>query len=294
MTSGILLLDKPQGLSSNAAVQKVRRAFGRVKAGHTGSLDPLATGMLPVCLGEATKVAGYLLEGDKTYAFTLRFGQRTTTGDLEGAVAEEAPVPADLAAQLAGVLPRFRGPISQVPPMYSAIKQAGQPLYRLARQGIEVAREPRSVTIRELELLSAAGDAADLRVSCSKGTYVRTLAEDIAVAIGTVAHLTHLRREGAAPFHASPMVTLEQVEADPASLTLLPADAALQHCRALTLDAEQTRRLRMGQTIAADVGDDGLLRLYGPSAEFLGLGRGDPAGTVKPVRLFNHLGAQPT
>jgi tRNA pseudouridine55 synthase len=296
---GILLLDKPPGLSSNTAVQRVRRAFGRqVKAGHTGSLDPLATGMLPVCLGEATKVAGYLLDGDKEYEFTMRLGERTATGDREGEVVEHGPVPADPRAAILAVLPAFRGPIQQVPPMYSALKRDGQPLYRLARQGIEVEREARSLTIHALELLDVAAAEASLRVRCSKGTYVRTLAEDLARALGSCAHLTALRRTVVAPFPAGALVQLEAVEAAPAAVTLLPPDAALPQLPAVQLDELATQRLRMGQAVPVEATADPagtLVRLYAPSRVFLGVGRrglsSEGVGLVFPVRLFNDLGS---
>jgi len=299
MTNGILLLDKPLGLSSSAAVQRVRRAFGRVKAGHTGSLDPLATGMLPVCLGEATKVAGYLLDGDKEYEFTMRFGARTATGDLEGAKIEHCPVPANLRLALQGVLPAFLGAIQQVPPMYSALKRDGEPLYRLARRGVEVEREPRSLTIHALELLDVAGDEASLRVRCSKGTYVRVLAEDMARAAGSCAHLTRLRRTAVEPFPAGGMVALAALEADPRSAVLLAADAALPQLPAVRLQEADVARLRQGQAVRCDGTDPGaaLVRLYAPGAVFLGIGQplgDDRAGFVRPVRLFNDLGPTPT
>ena len=220
-TCGILLLDKPQGLSSSGAVQRVRHAFGRIKAGHTGSLDPLATGVLPLCLGEATKVAGYLLDGDKEYEFTARFGARTATGDLEGDVVETAPVPDELAERLRELLPRFTGELQQVPPMYSALKRDGQPLYRLARQGIEVDREPRRIRILDLQMRDCGNGQATFVVRCSKGTYVRTLAEDLARALGTCAHLAHLRRTAVAPFrgacHAQPGGRVGGSGCDPAA-----------------------------------------------------------------------------
>ena len=291
MISGILLLDKPQGLSSNAAVQKVRHAFGRIKAGHTGSLDPLATGMLPVCLGEATKVAGFLLDGDKCYEFTARFGARTTTGDLEGPVAETALVPHDLTGALRGVLPRFMGPIEQVPPMYSALKRDGQPLYQLARQGIEVERAARPVMIRQLELLEVTGNDARLMVRCSKGTYVRTLAEDLARALGSCAHLVMLRRTAALPFDC-PMVTLEQVQADPRAVPLLAPDAALLHLPIAALPLEMSGRFRQGQVVAPpEALPAGLARVYHADGQFLGIGEADGEGRLKPVRIFNDLDA---
>ncbi len=301
MVNGILLLDKPLGLSSSAAVQRVRRAFGRVKAGHTGSLDPLATGMLPVCLGEATKVAGFLLDGDKEYEFTMRFGARTATGDLEGEVVERCAVPDGLQLLIEGVLPDLHGAIRQVPPMYSALKQGGQPLYRLARQGVEVERAAREVTIHALELIRVEGEQAALRLRCSKGTYVRVLAEDLARALGSCAHLTSLRRTAVAPFPAGAMVSLESLQADPAAVPLLPADAALPGLPAVHLEAEAARRLGHGQAVRtgqASGQPEALVRLYAPDGAFLGIGRLGAAqelpALVRPVRLFNDLGASPT
>jgi tRNA pseudouridine55 synthase len=299
--NGILLLDKPLGLSSNAAVQRVRRAFGRVKAGHTGSLDPLATGMLPVCLGEATKVAGYLLDGDKEYEFTMRLGARTATGDLEGEVVERCEVPADAATRIREALPGLTGPIQQVPPMYSALKRDGQPLYRLARQGVEVEREARAITIHRLELLGVAGLDATLRVRCSKGTYVRVLAEDLARAIGSCAHLVALRRTAVAPFPASAMVTLEALEADPCAAALLSADQALPQLAEVELDEPATRRLRQGQAIPGatrGAAPGSLVRVYAPARSFLGIGRIEASGegviSLRPVRLFNDVDATST
>ena len=292
MTHGILLLDKPQGLSSNAAVQRVRRAFAKVKAGHTGSLDPLATGMLPVCLGEATKVAGFLLDGDKCYEFTARFGARTATGDLEGPIVETGAVPADLGAALCEAMPKFTGSIQQVPPMYSALKRDGQPLYRLARQGIEVEREPRPVQIRELELLGVDGEQATFRVRCSKGTYVRTLAEDIARTLGSCAHLVMLRRTAVLPFDGHRLVTLADLEANPGEVPLLAPDAALLHLPAATLPDEMARRFAQGQIVGPpDALPGGLARVYRGGGVFLGIGEADGEGRLKPVRLFNDLDA---
>jgi tRNA pseudouridine55 synthase len=299
--NGILLLDKPLGLSSNAAVQRVRRAFGRVKAGHTGSLDPLATGMLPVCLGEATKVAGYLLDGDKEYEFTMRLGARTATGDLEGEVVERCDVPMDAAARIRETLPRFMGPIRQVPPMYSALKRDGQPLYRLARQGVEVEREARAITIHSLQLLDMAGTDARLRVRCSKGTYVRVLAEDLARAIGSCAHLSALRRTAVAPFPATSMLTLEALESGAGDIQLLPADRALPQLAEVELDDAGARRLRQGQVIAgvaSGAAPGSLVRVYAPARSFLGIGRieGLEQGVIslRPVRLFNDVDATST
>ncbi|MDR2215577.1 MAG: tRNA pseudouridine(55) synthase TruB [Nevskiaceae bacterium] len=292
MSNGILLLDKPQGLSSNAALQRVRWALGRVKGGHTGSLDPLATGMLPICLGEATKVAGFLLDGDKRYRFTMRLGQRTATGDLEGEVVEQGEVPVDVGAALSAVLPQFIGAIEQVPPMYSALKQGGERLYRLARQGIEVERPPRRVDIRALTLEAVEGSEATFEVCCSKGTYVRTLAEDLAKAVGSCAHLTMLRRVSVAPFGEAPMVTLEQVQANPAAVPLLPPDAALPHLAAATLSEVSAARFLHGQAVVAildaqpDV-EGALMRVYDTAGCFLGIARTQIDHSLQPVRIFN-------
>jgi len=296
MTSGILLLDKPQGLSSNGALQRVRHALGRIKAGHTGSLDPLATGMLPICLGEATKVAGDLLDGRKAYLFTARLGSRTATGDLEGEVVETRAVPGDLSARLEAAAAGFRGPIRQVPPMYSALKRDGEPLYRLARQGIEVERQARDLVIHALQLLGVDGHDTHWRVECSKGTYVRVLAEDLARAAGTVAHLSALRREYVEPFEGQPLVTLAAVLADPQAVMLLPADAALPQLTPVTLDAEGVRRLHQGQRLplGAAAPAPGRCRIYGPEGRFLGVGEVIPGGVLQPRRLFNDLGPQST
>jgi tRNA pseudouridine55 synthase len=293
MSIGILLLDKPQGLSSSSAVQRVRYALGRIKAGHTGSLDPLATGVLPICLGEATKVAGYLLDGDKEYEFTAQFGARTATGDLEGEVVETASVPTQLAERLRETLGGFIGDIQQVPPMYSALKRGGQPLYRLARQGIEVPRDPRGISIYSLELLESDSSRAMFRVRCSKGTYVRTLAEDLAKALGSVAHLVHLRRTSVAPFEGLPLHNLEDVQTNPATVTLLPPDAALPHLAAVVLDETLASRLLMGQKVLLPENTSpqpaGLVRVYGQGPNFLGIGEMLPGAVLKPIRLFNNL-----
>jgi tRNA pseudouridine55 synthase len=296
MTCGILLLDKPQGLSSSAAVQRVRRALNRIKAGHTGSLDPLATGMLPICLGEATKVAGYLLEGDKHYAFTARFGARTTTGDLEGPVAEVAPVPEDLQSAIRHVLLQFTGPIQQIPPMYSALKRDGQPLYKLARQGIEVDRPARDIRIHRLTLLDVQGADARFEVICSKGTYIRTLAEDIARALGSCAHLSVLRRTAVQPFEERSTITLDAFESDPGAASLLAPDAALLHLPEIRLEPGLARRLGLGQVVLLPGGapGTGLARVYQQEGAFLGIGELLAGETLKPVRLFNDLGPSAT
>ena len=289
MISGILLLDKPAGLSSNAALQRVRRLLGADKAGHVGSLDPLATGMLPVCLDEATKVAGDILAGRKLYRFSVTLGTRTATGDTEGAVVETADVPKIDSALLQSVLERFHGRQSQVPPMYSALKRDGQPLYKLARAGIEVERAPRDIEITALRVAGRAESVLDLEVLCSKGTYVRTLAEDIARALGTCGHVTALRRVYVEPFVDAPMQTLEQIAAVCTSgrrPALLAPDQPLQHLAAVNLDAEAARRIRHGQAVLVPGAPQGdRVRLYGAAGEFLGLGE-VAQGEVRPRRLL--------
>lgn len=294
MPSGILLLDKPRGLSSNAALQRVRCLFDREKAGHVGSLDPLATGMLPICLGEATKVAGDVLDGRKCYRFTVALGAKTATGDTEGELVATAAVPALERAGVEAVLVRFQGSQQQVPPMYSAIKQGGQPLYRLARAGVTVERAARDVELFALTLTAVSPAALDLEVLCSKGTYVRVLAEDIAVALGTCGHVTQLRRLYVEPFASEPMHTLESLtEARSAGgPALLPADRAVLHLPAVTLSAVSAERLRHGQRVAAEVPPYSTrVRLYELSGEFLGLGTADGAGGVQPRRLLKGSGS---
>jgi len=292
---GVLLLDKPVGLSSNGALQRARRLLRAAKAGHTGSLDPMATGMLPICLGEATKVAGDLLDGRKAYLFTARLGQRTSTGDLEGEVVETLPVLGDLRERLQAAAAAFRGRQQQVPPMYSALKRDGQPLYRLARLGVEVERAPRDIVIHALELLGIDGTDSHWRVECSKGTYVRVLAEGLARHAGTCAHLCALRREWAEPFVGLPMVTLDQVLADPAAVTLLPADAALPQLPPVTLTPYAAERLQHGQQVHAGPGAAaGRCRVYGGDGRFLGIGEVLADGALQPRRLFNDLDPETT
>jgi tRNA pseudouridine55 synthase len=289
MPSGVLLLDKPLGLSSNAALQRVRTLFGREKAGHVGSLDPLATGMLPICLGEATKIAGDILAGRKCYRFTMSLGSTTSTGDAEGEVTASAPVPALSAAAVAAVLSEFHGTRQQVPPMYSAIKQGGQPLYRLARAGLSVSRAARPIELSRLSLCACAADHLELEVVCSKGTYVRVLAEDIAAALGTLAHVTALRRLWVEPFADAPMhalASLEEICARGQWPALLAPDAPLQHLPALTLSAIDAQRILMGQRVFADCAAAPRVRLYAPSGAFLGLGETDGAGGLEPRRLM--------
>lgn len=277
-------------MTSNSALQGARRLFSAAKAGHTGTLDPLATGLLPLCLGEATKFSADLLDADKTYEAEVQFGVTTDTGDAEGAPVRTRPV-LFTAAQLDAALQRFRGPISQIPPMYSALKRDGRPLYELARQGVEVERAARAVTIHELSLLAAGGERARLRVCCSKGTYIRTLAEDIGELLGCGAHLTALRRVAVGPLRVDAALTLDQLVALPEDARehcLLPPDALLQSLPAVYLDADAVLRFNHGNPvrITAEVAlpAPGKCRVYGAD-RLLGLGDADAAGLLKPRRL---------
>jgi tRNA pseudouridine55 synthase len=291
---GILLLDKPLGLSSNAALQRVRGLFGRVKAGHVGSLDPLATGMLPICLGEATKVAGDVLAGQKCYRFSVGLGRSTLTGDAEGAVRECAPVPELEAAAVQQVLMGFVGVREQVPPMYSALKVQGQPLYRLARAGQTVERAPRRIELARLTLLELAQASLTLEVLCSKGTYVRVLAEEIAAALGTLGHVSALRRVFVEPFEGQPMHTLEGLAAGDPRGAVLPPDWPLQGLPAVHLSAAEAARVLQGQQILrGEVSGPARVRLYDERTRFLGIGETDAHGAVHPRRLL-HLAREAT
>jgi len=289
---GVLLLDKPLGMSSTAAGQRVRRLLRIDKVGHVGSLDPLASGMLPLCLGEATKLAGEILEGDKVYRFTISLGAATSTGDREGEVIETQSVPALDAAQVERVLNTFVGESLQTPPMYSAIKQDGQPLYRLARAGKTVERQPRPIRIERLELLGQPEPhTLDCRVTCGKGTYVRVLAEDIARALGTVGHVIALRRESVAPFAPAQMVdlaTVEECARQGLSLTLVGLSEAVAHLPLIRLDEAGARRISQGQQVVMPglpPQIDQLLRLEDSTGRFLGLGRVAGVGLIAAKRL---------
>lgn len=289
IVDGVLLLDKPGGLSSNDALQKARRLFSAAKAGHTGTLDPMATGLLPLCFGEATKFSNRLLEADKTYLATLRLGQATTTGDAEGEILEERPVLASAAA-IHAACAGFLGEIEQVPPMYSALKHQGRALYEYARQGVEIEREARQVTIHSLEVIRVSGEEVDIQVRCSKGTYVRTLAEDIGAVLGCGAHLTALRRTSIGPLTLEGAYSLPALEAlDEAArpALLATADSLLAHLPAVTLTNPEAARFLHGQAVqqAAPAGE---CRVYGPS--FLGLGLAD-GRLVQPVRLIASISA---
>jgi tRNA pseudouridine55 synthase len=290
---GLLLLDKRLGITSQAAVSRVKRLLRARKAGHTGTLDPLATGLLPVCVGEATKFSHLLLDAEKSYEATIRLGVTTTTGDLEGETLVELPVSVER-PQVEEALGRFVGEIDQVPPMFSAIKHQGKPLYRLARQGIEVPREARRIHIRELALVELDGAMLKVNVTCSKGTYVRVLAEDIGSALGSGGSLAALRRTAVGNFRVSDAVSLDRLEELPAAARgarLLCVDAPLAALPRVDLDPEQARGLIGGRPCQADQGAPGLVRLYeSPFGRFLGVGMRDAGGTIAPRRLLSAAG----
>ncbi len=285
---GVLLFDKPLSLSSNTALQKVRRLFEAEKAGHTGTLDPLASGLLPVCFGEATKFSNDLLDADKTYHAWVKLGQTSTTGDAEGVITHtHASLPDE--ARVSRVLKDFIGVIQQLPPMHSALKHQGKPLYEYIRKGETVERDSRSVTIYELQLGRFAGDELEFTVCCSKGTYVRTLAEDIGLALSCGAHLTGLRRTAIGRFSLSDAHTLPELEAmdnTQRDSHLLPTDSLVQELPTLQLDAEQAARIAQGQRLAVDCGvPDGRVRLYDEAGQFMGVA--DLAGRrLAPYRLL--------
>lgn len=292
--TGILLLDKPAGLTSNGALQRAKRMFDAAKAGHTGSLDPLATGMLPICFGSATKISVYLLDAHKTYRVVGCLGSATDTGDADGRVIARAAVPALDAAMLEPVLARFRGAIWQTPPMYSALKHEGRRLYELARRGLEVERKARSIHVDALTLIEVAPPCLALRVRCSKGTYVRTLFADIAAALGTVGHVTALRRLAVEPFRESQLVdfaTLEQLAAAGQArldAVLLPVDAALSRFPRVDLDAAAAAAVGYGRpVVASPEWPVGPVRVYGGEQGFLGVGEVRERGDLVPRKLFS-------
>ncbi|MBI3229365.1 MAG: tRNA pseudouridine(55) synthase TruB [Burkholderiales bacterium] len=302
---GVLLLDKAVGISSNDALIAAKRVLWAAKAGHTGTLDPFATGLLPLCFGEATKFSQDLLEADKTYETLVHLGIRTETGDTEGAVVEQKPVPNFTEAEIEAVLAQFLGPISQVPPMYSALKRDGKPLYEYARQGITLEREARAVIIHDLQLLSWQAPMLRLRVTCSKGTYIRVLGEDIGQALGVGAHLQELRRVAVAHLSLAQAITLEQLreESEPVS-KLAPVDALLSTFPAVYLPGELAQRFMHGQRLALGRSDDiaaGRVRVYQHSgtdiifgttvldAKLLGTAQLAEFGVLAPERLISNV-----
>lgn len=294
--NGILLLDKPLEVSSNGILQRVRWLFQAQKAGHTGALDPMASGLLPICFGEATKFSQFLLDTDKTYLVTANFGIRTSTSDVEGEVISEKPVQFNQ-AELEQALTAFRGDILQVPTMFSALKYQGQPLYRYARQGITVPREARPISIFRFELLKFSGSTADFIVHCSKGTYIRTLIDDLGEALGCGAHVGALHRTQVGPFHAEQMITPVQLDAlaeqchqskdfSAMDTLLLPLDAGIVNMAKLQLTAAERHRLQHGQNCQVAADDIAAIKLHGPDDSFFGIGQVEQ-GVLSSRRLLN-------
>jgi len=292
---GVVLLDKPAGMSSQGAVTAVKRAFNAEKAGHTGTLDPMATGLLPICLGEATKYSQDLLDADKTYIAQVKFGSRTDTGDAEGQIIEELPLPVfadEVAMRMAldSLLPTFTGPIAQVPPMYSALKRDGKPLYEYARAGVELERAPRDITIHKIRWTNIRWPEATLEVSCSKGTYIRVLAEDIGNALGCGAHLVGLRRTEVGHLTLEQSFVIESIQKGSQDNYLLPVDALLQTLPHLTVDEQQAKRLEMGQRVPLNLPSiEAMVRIYRATAaphNFIGTADWR-AGVLHPKRLIS-------
>ena len=289
---GILLLDKPLGLSSAGAVARVKRLFDARKAGHTGSLDPLASGLLPICFGEATKFGTQLLEADKTYRATLRLGERTPSSDRESEVIETRALPPLTRDHLVHALGAFPREYQQIPPMRSALKQDGKPLYEYARAGITRERAARAITIHELRLLDWQSPDLSFDVRCTKGTYVRVLAEDLAAQLDTIGHLAGLRRLGVAPFGAEPQWSFEALESlsqPEREGVLLPVDAALAGWPRLDLSAANVSAFRQGQPVPVPVEPPGTVRIYAAGLGFLGLGEIQAAGRLVPLRLISSV-----
>ena len=288
---GVFLLNKPLGFSSNQALKKIQWLFNAKKAGHTGTLDPMASGLLPICIGEATKFSHRLLEANKTYIATIQLGVTTTTGDQEGEVVSQKDVVLK-PNQLEETLQKFTGDITQIPPMFSALKFEGKPLYEYARQGIEIERKSRQVTIYDITLNKIEESIVILEVSCSKGTYIRTLAEDIGHALGCGAYLKGLERTQTGNFQLSDALTIEAIEAMSMASrekTLLPVDALLEGLSSIKLTLTETEAIKKGQAIDFNGKNDNELRLYGVSGQFLGVGQPDLQGRLFPKRLIANI-----
>ncbi len=287
--NGVLLLDKPAGITSQTAVSKAKRLFAAAKAGHTGTLDPMASGLLPICFGEATKFSQLLLESDKSYAATIRLGVTTTTGDVEGEVTGNAPVAVERGA-VEAVLGRFVGEILQTPPMYSALKRAGRPLYEYARAGLELERQARRVLIRAIELVSFAHDELRVSVTCGKGTYIRVLAEDIGRELGCGACLAALARTAAGSFKVDAAVRLDalcNLPEEQRDMLLLPVDSLAAKLPRVDLDAHQAERIATGRTVAGlQLRSSELVRIYGPGQTYLGIADVEAPGVIVPRRLM--------
>lgn len=294
LISGVFLLDKPLNITSNAALQVVKRLFDARKAGHTGSLDPLATGMLPICLGEATKVSAFLLDAHKKYRTTIKLGVKTSTGDAEGEVIENKPVAAIKLEKVKQLVSGFMGKIEQVPPMHSALKVNGVPLYKLARKGMVIERKSRIVEIFDIQVLALNGDELELDVHCSKGTYIRVLAEDIAEAMGTCGHVQSLRRYEVGPFREQDMISLEKLReilaqgVAQADSTLLPIEYALSDWPEVRLNDDAAYYLCQGQPVFVPRSvTHGWVRLFNGDDRFLGVGQVLDDGKVAPRKLIN-------
>ena len=288
---GVFLLNKPLGFSSNQALKKIQWLVNAKKAGHTGTLDPMASGLLPICIGEATKFSHRLLEANKTYIATIQLGVTTTTGDQEGEVVNQKDVVLK-PNQLEETLQKFTGDITQTPPMFSALKFEGKPLYEYARQGIEIERKSRQVTIYDITLNKIEESIVILEVSCSKGTYIRTLAEDIGHALGCGAYLKGLERTQTGNFQLSDALTIEAIEAMSMASrekTLLPVDALLEGLSSIKLTLTETEAIKKGQAIDFNGKNDNELRLYGVSGQFLGVGQPDLQGRLFPKRLIANI-----
>lgn len=288
--NGILILDKPVGISSNRALQIVKRLFKAKKAGHTGSLDVLASGLLPICFGEATKFSQYLLDADKRYYVAAKLGERTTTCDAEGAIIVTQSTEFITEELLQSVLAKFRGTTEQIPSMYSALKHQGQPLYKLARRGIEVERQPRKITIYELKLLRWAQDTLELEVHCSKGTYIRNLVDDIGMVLGCGAYVTALRRLEVGIYRAEQMITIEQLQNinDAAELKklLLPIDSCLSHLPSLQFSVEEAKAISHGKIIQFSTTIVGLARALDHNSRFLGIVKVGDDRSIRVERLI--------
>ncbi len=289
--NGVLLLDKPAGLTSNQALQNVKHIYKAAKAGHTGSLDPLATGMLPLCFGEATKISAFLLDADKRYQMTVQLGVTTTTGDAEGEVLQQRDACAVTLTQIETALQDFQGEIEQIPPMYSALKHNGQRLYKLAREGIEVERKPRTITIYSTEVEDYDDGVLNMQVHCSKGTYVRTLAEDLGEKLGCGAHVTQLRRTAVGPYQGG-MISLAELEAmadapfAELDALLLPIESGVANWPDIRLDANAAFYMSQGQPIQVPhAPTEGWVRLY-DQQRFLGVGEIQDDGRVAPRRMI--------
>lgn len=283
---GLLLFDKPLEASSNMALQRVRRVFRAAKAGHTGTLDPLASGLLPICFGQATKYSAMMLDADKTYRAVLKLGETTATGDAEGEILEKRAVSVE-AHQIEPVLALFRGEIRQIPPMHSALKHKGKPLYAYIRAGVEIDRPERSVTIHGLVMEGYSGEELRLTVKCSKGTYIRVLAEDIGKALGCGAHLKSLVRTGIGPFDLANARTMQEIEArEDRDVLLLPCDALLADFPRLVLEENEALFLLNGRVVEAEAAQ-GCYRLYDGKARFRGLVESDGCGKIRPKRMMS-------